>query len=158
MKNIILPFVLVALFTSCSSLEQKYIKLDVGSSKSDVAKIMGPAPYRFTHENVEAWRYAVIGGFGYCDYREFYLFHDTLILKNEYNRASIAGCTVGLKSIDWETVLLAAEEYSKTHPFKENELPKTNIVEQLKELKKLKESGVITEAEFKKAKESVLNK
>ena len=133
-------------------------KLDVGSSKSDVAKIMGPAPYRFTHENVEAWRYAVVGGFGYCDYREFYLFHDTLILKNAYNRASIAGCTVGLKSIDWETVLLAAEEYSKTHPFKENELPKTNIVEQLKELNKLKESGVITEAEFKKAKESVLNK
>ena len=146
MKNIILPFVLVALFTSCSSLEQKYIKLDVGSSKSDVAKIMGPAPYRFTHENVEAWRYAVIGGFGYCNYREFYLFHDTLILKNGYNRASIAGCTAGLKSIDWETVLLAAEEYSKTHPFKENELPKTNIVEQLKELNKLKESGVITEA------------
>ena len=45
---------------------------------------------------------------------------------------------MGLKSIDWETVLLAAEEYSKIHPFKENELPKTNIVEQLKELNKLK--------------------
>ena len=46
---------------------------------------MGPAPYRFTHENIEASRCAVIGGFGYCDYRELNLFHDTLILKNEYN-------------------------------------------------------------------------
>ena len=52
--------------------------------------------------------YAVIGGFGFCDYREFYLYRDVLIYKNEYNRASIAGCTAGLKNIDWDIVLTVA--------------------------------------------------
>ena len=79
MKNIISLFTLIALLASCSSLEEKSAKLDVGSSKTDVATVMGPAPYKFTYEKVDAWRYAVVGGFGYCDYREFYLYRDSPI-------------------------------------------------------------------------------
>ena len=149
--------ILITLLASCSSLEKKSTQLNVGASRSDVAKIMGPAPYKFTHENVDAWRYAVVAGFGYCDYREFYIYGDILILKNEYHRASIAGCTVGLKGIDWNTILTVAGEYDSQNPTLESQRA-DNIVEQITELNKLRENGVITENEFTKAKQSLLSK
>lgn len=157
MSKIVFVCILVIFLASCSSLEQKYQKLEVGASRADVSRIMGPAPYKFTYEGVDAWRYAVIGGFGYCDYREFYIYRDVLIYKNEYNRASIAGCTVGLKNIDWEPILIASNEYDTKNPVKKLKSNSSNIVEQLTELNRLKEAGAITEEEFVKAKQALLN-
>jgi hypothetical protein len=118
---------------------------------------MGAAPYKFTHEGVDAWRYAVVAGFGYCDYREFYIYKDLLIYKNEYHRASIAGCTAGLKDIAWEPVFAAVEDYDKRHQTTEVNSTSENLVEQLKELGQLRESGALTEEEYTKAKSLLLN-
>ena len=150
-------FFLIVFLTSCSGLEKQAIQLEVGDSRSEVAKIMGPAPYKFTHENVDAWRYAVIGGFGYCDYREFYIYRDILIYKNEYHHASIAGCTAGLKNITWEPIISVAEDYDSTHPISSDNPNQPNIVDQLKELSQMKESGALTEEEYSEAKKSLLN-
>tara|TARA_R110002072_G_scaffold302958_1_gene490386 strand:- start:22185 stop:22544 length:360 start_codon:yes stop_codon:yes gene_type:complete len=117
---------------------------------------MGAAPYQFTHENVDAWRYAVVAGFGYCDYREFYIYRDTLVYKNEYHRASIAGCTAGLKNIDWNQILTAAEKYDQRHPITNKKESPGSIVDQLKELSQMRKSGALTEEEYVKAKQTLL--
>jgi hypothetical protein len=155
-KNILLATI-VTLLSACGSLGQKYDKLNLGSTRSEVAQTMGAAPYSFTYENVDAWRYAVIAGFGYCDYREFYIYRDVLIYKNEYRRASIAGCTVGLKDITWEPILAVAQEYDEEHPISKTSQTSKNVVEQLKELELLRERGALTQEEYMKAKKSVLN-
>ncbi len=148
----------LALISGCASLEHKYNKLPVGSTRSDVAKIMGPAPYVFTHENIDAWRYAVVAGFGYCNYREFYIYRDVLIYKNKYNRVSAAGCTLGLRNIAWETILTAAKKHDNASPPPSNYQPPTNIIDQLKELEKLMDRGALTQDEYRRAKNSVLNR
>lgn len=155
-NKIYVPLIFLCL-SACSSLENKSSSLQVGAPRSEVARSMGAPPYKFTHENVDAWRYAVVAGFGYCDYREFYIYKDVLIYKNEYHRASIAGCTAGLRNIDWEPVFAAAEIYDEKHPNKEENPTNKNIVEQLKELNQLKESGALTEAEYGQAKSALLN-
>jgi|GEM_PF-3119880 len=158
MSKAILLAIVLTLLSACGSLEQKYAALSIGSTRSEVTRTMGGPPYSFTYENVDAWRYAVIAGFGYCDYREFYIYRDVLIYKNEYRRASIAGCTVGLKNITWGPIIALAEEYDKEHPVSNSNHDSKNIVEQLNGLELLKERGALTQEEYIKAKESVLNR
>ena len=55
MKNIFYLLIISIALSACSSLEKQSAKLSVGSTKSDVAKVMEPAPYKFTHEYVTAW-------------------------------------------------------------------------------------------------------
>jgi hypothetical protein len=150
-------FVLIYL-SSCSSLEKKASQLEIGSSINDVAKIMGPAPYNYTHQNVDVWRYAVVAGLGYCDYREFYIYKDVVIYKNEYHYASIAGCTAGLQNIEWEPVFAKVDGYDREHPITMDNSNKRNLVQDLKDLSDMKKSGVLTEEEYGKAKQSLLNK
>jgi hypothetical protein len=150
-------FVLIFL-SSCSSLEKKASQLEIGSSINDVAKIMGPAPYTYTHQNIDAWRYAVVAGFGYCDYREFYIYRSVVIYMNEYYHASIAGCTAGLQGIEWEPIFAKVDEYDSEHPKTMDNPSKRNLVQDLKDLSEMKKSGALTEEEYDKAKQSLLNK
>ena len=57
------------------------------------------------------------------------------------------------KNISDENVQTSNEE----HSFNSESLSGTNITDQLNELNKLKEQGVLTDEEFKKAKEKILN-
>jgi len=162
-KAIFLVFV-GAILAACSSLETEYEKLPIGASRLDVSRVMGAPPYNFSHENVDAWRYAVVAGFGYCDYREFYIYRDTLILKNEYRRASIAGCTAGLPDIEWEPVFAAVDDFNARYPPTFSGKDSTAdpgrgvLVEQLKELNEMRESGALTDEEYQRAKEMILIK
>ena len=109
MKHFIV-LMLLGLLSACSGLESKSSQLEIGSSKEDVFRIMGTPAYPDARDEIIAWRYAAKADFGYCDYREFYMFRDKVIYINQYYHASIAGCTVGLQKIDWEPVLVKAEE------------------------------------------------
>ena len=150
-------FIFCILISSCASLEKKATRIKVGDSKTDVARIMGVAPYRITNENVDAWRYAVVAGFGYCDYREFYIYRNIVIYRNDYHHASIAGCTAGLKHINWEPVLAAAKDYDKANPIIENKKTEEDMVDKLTKLNKLKRDGALTEKEYKKAKKFIFD-
>jgi len=154
--KVIILLLLITVLSSCGSLETKFAELQLGATRSDVARVMGPAPYKFTHEKVDAWRYAVIAGFGYCDYREFYIYRDSLIYKNVYHRASIAGCTAGLKDIDWKPVFAAVRDYDTKHPAENTESSSDDLVGQLQELNRMRESGALTEEEYQRAKEIIL--
>jgi len=57
------------------------------------------------------------------------------------------------KNISDENVQNSNEEYS----FNSESLSGTNLTDQLNELNKLKEQGALTDEEFKKAKEKILN-
>lgn len=159
MKPLFLIFFL-AILASCSSLEEKASKLKVGSTKNDVFDVMGAPPYKYEFEGIHAWRYAVVRYMGVCDYREFYIYRDTVIYTNDYLNSSIAGCTVGLKDIDWEPLLAKAKEYDNFHPLAKlpgNQVNSKSIVQELKELSELKDSGALSEAEYSRAKEQTLN-
>lgn len=156
MKNILLSSLLIIL-AACSSLEKKSSQLNVGSTGSDVIKVMGTAPYKYEDKGVEALRYAVVAGFGYCDYREFYIYRDSLIHINNYHHASIGGCTVGLQDIDWSLVLTKSEQYDKNNPVKTEPSGSGSLVQDLKDLNDLKQSGALTEAEYQQVKKSLLN-
>ncbi len=78
---------------------------------------------------------------------------------NKYNRASIAGCTAGLKNIDWGPVLSYVSEYDEKHPTMSNDTKSNtgrDIVGELKYLKAIRDSGDLSESEYTKAKEAIL--
>jgi SmpA / OmlA family len=108
--------ILLGFLSACVGLESKSLQLEVGSSKEDILKIMGTPAYQATQDGVIAWRYAARVGFGYCDYREFYILRDKVIHINQYYHSSLAGCTVGLQKIDWGPVLAKADELKREHP------------------------------------------
>ena len=107
---------LLGFLSACSGLERKSFQLDVGSSKEDVLKIMGTPQYPETRDGVIAWRYGSRADLGYCDYREFFIFRDTVIHTNQYYHSSIAGCTVGLQKIDWPPILAKVNELKREQP------------------------------------------
>lgn len=109
-------FVLMGLLSACSGLESRSFQLDIGSSKQEVLKVMGTAPYPDSKDGVIAWRYAARVDFGYCDYREFFFFRDIVIEMNQYYHSSVAGCVVGLQKIDWDPVLAKVAQLKKEQP------------------------------------------
>lgn len=115
MKHFVI-FMLLGFLGACSGLETKSSQLDIGSSKEDVLKIMGTSSYPYTEGGVIAWRYASRVGFGYCDYREFYIFQDKVIQMNQYYHSSLAGCRVGLQKIDWGPILAKAKALQRGNP------------------------------------------
>lgn len=115
MKHFVI-IILLGFLSACSGLESKSSKLDIGSSKADVLKIMGTPAYPITQDGVIAWRYAARLDFGYCDYREFYIFRDKVIYINQYYHSSVAGCTVGLQKIDWGPILAKVDALKSEHP------------------------------------------
>jgi hypothetical protein len=108
-------FTLLAFLSACSGLESKSSQIEIGSSKADVLRIMGTSPYPDTQDEVIAWRYAARVDFGYCDYREFFIFRDKVIHINQYYHSSVAGCTVGLQKVDWGPVMTSVEELKSEH-------------------------------------------
>ena len=102
------PFIILLLLgalSACSGLETNSAQVEVGTSKADVLSSMGSAPYPDSKDDVLAWRYASRVSFGYCDYREIFLYNDVVIHINQYYRASRAGCLTGLQEIDWGPAL-----------------------------------------------------
>ena len=104
MKPIIILLFLV-LLSACSGLDTNSSQVAVGTSKADVLRAMGSAPYPDSKDDVLVWRYASRAGFGYCDYQEIFLYNDVVIHINQYYRASRAGCLTGLQEIDWGPAL-----------------------------------------------------
>jgi hypothetical protein len=108
--------VLLTLLSACSGLEVKSSKLEIGSSKAEVLQVMGAPNYPDLRDGVIAWRYGARADFGYCDYREFFIFKDKVIEMNQYYHSSVAGCTVGLQKIDWDPILAKAAELRGAQP------------------------------------------
>lgn len=159
MKQFSYIFLLVFL-TACSSLEQNSSQLDIGSSKKDILQAMGPPPYQYTYEDIFAWRYSDIATIGVCQYVEIYIYRDKIIQIDGYNNGSYNGCEIGMRDIDWEPILAKAKEYDRLHPLEKSKAPEAegkSLVLELQELKQLRDSGALSEVEYTKAKESIIN-
>jgi hypothetical protein len=112
MKHFV-TFFLLGVLSACSGLETKSLQLEIGSSKEDVLKVMGTSRYQSTQDGVAAWRYAAKVEFGYCDYREIFIFRDKVIYMNQYYNSSMAGCYIGLQEIDWGPALVEVDKLIK---------------------------------------------
>ena len=168
-----MPAVVAAiLLGGCGSLETKASQLRIGNTKSEVRSIMGSANYSKADGNLEIWQYATVAGFGYCDYRRVWFWKGKVTSISAYHHASIAGCSAGLKHIDWEAamaeapitasssvessvnVVESAPATAKAESNASTESPA--LADELERLQKLHASGALTDAEFDQAKHKLL--
>lgn len=163
------------LLASCGSLETKSSQLRVGNTKSEVRAVMGSANYSKADGNLEIWQYATVAGFGYCDYRRVWFWKGEVTAISSYHHASIAGCSAGLKHIDWaaamdeapitskssvESSVTSVESLSELDAIKDKDQPAvepSKLADELEKLEKLHASGALTDAEFEQAKRKLLN-
>lgn len=158
--------------SGCGSLETKSNTLKIGNTKSQVQRQMGPPDYSKAEKNLEIWQYATIAGFGYCDYRRVWFWKGKVTNISAYHHASIAGCSAGLKRINWETAMeeapitsassteaavqsTAAESISPDAQQMQDDEP-SSLADELAKLEALHSSGVLTDAEFEQAKHKLL--
>jgi hypothetical protein len=170
-KAIVLAILFLAP-VACGSLAQKVSQLKLGGTKNEVRAAMGAANYSKAEGNLEIWQYATVAGFGYCDYRKIWFWKGKVTSISGYHNASIAGCSVGLRHINWEAAMANApitDESSteiingramKESPYsKIEEKPKaetSTIADELAKLENLHNSGTLTDAEFAQAKRKLL--
>ena len=84
-RNTILVVALAVFLTACGSLEKKAVLLNLGDTKEQVLKVMGPPDDRQLKGQDEAWQYCQTGaGFGYHDYRTVWFFQGKVTGINSY--------------------------------------------------------------------------
>lgn len=100
MKFIGLVFSLLIL-SACTSLDSNSMKLNAWMTKEEVIKIMGPPDRRSFRNNDEALQYQGIIGYGQCVYITAWFQEGVLIATTDRRAASIAGCGLGSREVDW---------------------------------------------------------
>jgi hypothetical protein len=151
------------------SFEPKLRSLQTGQSKSDVQHIMGAPNYSKSEGDLDIWQYARISGFGRCEYIRIWFWKHSVTNVSTYKRASIAGCSAGLRKVNWslamsEAPIIAssvteAEVTSLTTApvlIREPASTKASLADELGKLEQLHASGALTEAEFTRAKAKLL--
>lgn len=156
--KMLLLTMLVLPLLACGSLTTKIGQLKVGDAKTEVRSVMGSPNYSKEEGNLAIWQYAVVAGFGYCDYRQIWFWNGQVTSISGYHNASIAGCSAGLRHVDWDAAMSSApaDKLSTTteHPKAET----SSFSDELIKLDKLHSSGVLTDAEFEQAKRKLLTK
>lgn len=102
-KAIILT-ALLFLSAACGTLDKKALLVNLGDSKEQVVKFMGPPDDRQFKDKSEAWQYCQTGaGFGYHDYRIFWFYDGKISGVNSYKSSRPASsCVTDIKPVNWE--------------------------------------------------------
>jgi hypothetical protein len=97
-------FTIFLLIAACGTLDKKAVLIDLGNSKEQVLKIMGPPDDRQFQGKYEAWQYCQTGaGFGYHDYRIFWFYDGKITGVNSYKSSRPASsCVTDIKPINWD--------------------------------------------------------
>ncbi len=157
-KTLVFALLLLAL-SACGSFATKVSQLRVGSTKSEVRSVMGQANYSKSEGNLDIWQYATVAGFGYCEYRQIWFWDGRVTSISGYNNVSIAGCSAGLRRVDWEAAMSEAERtYGKSMEQSTSSTlsGQASVADELIKLQNLHSSGALTDAEFAQAKRKVL--
>ena len=100
MKVVILGF-FILLLGACTSIDENNMKLTKGMSKAEVLSIMGEPDQRSFNGDKEALQFQGIIGYGQCIYVTAWFYNDVLVGTTDRRGASIAGCGLGSKEVDW---------------------------------------------------------
>ena len=95
-------FVLIVGLISCSTLSDKTLLISPGDSKEEVIRTLGTPQDRQFREHQEAWQYGTIVAMGICEYTIIWLSNDVVTGLNTYKNKSVAGCRVGIETVNWE--------------------------------------------------------
>jgi hypothetical protein len=87
--------------SSCSSAMKKSIALEPGASKGEVLAAMGTPYERSFNGQNQAWQYMNVVGFGQCEYVTVWFQEDALHSITSRRGASISGCGLGSRRVDW---------------------------------------------------------
>ena len=93
--------ILALLLISCGTMTKNSMTLEPGMSKHDVIQVLGVPDGRSFRGEDEALQYQEIAGYGQCSYITVWLSKSKLLAVTNRNGASIAGCGLGSKEVDW---------------------------------------------------------
>ena len=89
------------LLVACTSIDKNNMKLSKGMSKAEVLRIMGEPDQRSFNGDKEALQFQGIIGYGQCIYVTAWFYKDVIVGTTDRRVASIAGCGIGSKEVDW---------------------------------------------------------
>lgn len=109
MARALVVLLTIATLTGCASTGKAVAQLEPGMSKQEVLTIMGEPADRSFRGTDEAWQYQELVGFGQCKYNTVWLSNGKLVGVTSRRGASVAGCGLGSKPVDWQDMPQAEE-------------------------------------------------
>jgi hypothetical protein len=102
MSRLPIALLLVSLLAAgCASTGQAVAKLEPGMPREKILAALGPPDDRSFRGKDEAWQYQEIAGFGQCKYTTVWITDGKLVGVSTRRGASVAGCGLGSKEVDW---------------------------------------------------------
>ena len=149
MHQKIIPLLVVSFFLFSCATAYKISSVELGMTKEDVIKVMGPPVSTSATSETEYLNYAL----SETDDQAFYGLTKEYYVRLVNGKVDSFGRLGDFDSTQKPTVRLETEEKINAKV-----TGNTDLYSELKKLKELKDEGIITDEEFQKVKKELINK